>query len=450
MAGAAIMAQNMGFEVSGSDANLYPPMSLELQKNKIPYHEGYAAANLPSEATTIVLGNAISRGNVELEEVLNRRLAILSLPEFIARYVIGSRKSLVIAGTHGKTTTTALVAHVLREAGVDAGFMVGGVCENFSQSTEAGTADTFVIEGDEYDTSIFDPRSKFLSYKPTHAILNNIEFDHGDIFSGLDDVERAFARLVKILPANGALVTNADNALCRRLAEKSFAPVVTFGESADADFRLTRLETHAQSIIHYRTKGRDEKIVSPLLGKHNALNTLAALALLETQGIDCATFQRGLSSFKGVKRRLETKLNNSQYTIIEDFAHHPTAIQANILTLKEVYPTRRLVVLIEPRSNTLVRNIFQSELTHALSLADCVFVNAIYRAEKYKAEERLDTTLVVQTLNAQGTSAFLLPTDQRREFVVSKLQAHDVVCFMTNGSFGGLIDETVQALRLPD
>lgn len=444
------MAQNMGFEVSGSDANLYPPMSLELQKRKIPYHEGYAATNLPSGATTIVLGNAISRGNVELEEVLNRRLAILSLPEFIARYVIASRKSLVIAGTHGKTTTTALVAHILREAGIDAGFMVGGVCENFSQSAEVGTADTFVIEGDEYDTSIFDPRSKFLSYKPTHAILNNIEFDHGDIFSDLDDVERAFARLVKILPSNGALVTNADNTLCMRLAEKSFARVVTFGESADADLRLTMLETRAQSIIHYRKNERDEKIISPLLGKHNALNTLAALALLETQGIDRATFQRALSSFKGVKRRLETRLMSPQYTIIEDFAHHPTAIQANILTLKEVYPTRRLVVLIEPRSNTLVRNIFQSELTHALSFADCVFVNAIYRAEKYKAEERLDTTLVVQTLNDRGTSAFLLPTERRLEFVVSKLQAHDVVCFMTNGSFGGLIDQTVQALRLPD
>ncbi|MBL8035045.1 MAG: UDP-N-acetylmuramate--alanine ligase, partial [Leptospiraceae bacterium] len=238
MAGAAVMAREAGFAVGGSDQNLYPPTSDELRRAQIPFIEGYAEANLSPEPDLIVLGNAISRGNIELETALNRRMNIISLPQFIADFVIRRRQSLVIAGTHGKTTTTSLAAYTLRHSGIDAGYMVGGVCESLPATAATGTADYFVIEGDEYDTSIFDPRPKFLSYRPTHVLLNNIEFDHADIFADLAEVERAFARLIKIIPTNGLLVTNADNASCRRLAETARSRVVSFGESENADYRL--------------------------------------------------------------------------------------------------------------------------------------------------------------------------------------------------------------------
>jgi UDP-N-acetylmuramate: L-alanyl-gamma-D-glutamyl-meso-diaminopimelate ligase len=446
MAGAAQMAVELGFSVTGSDQNLYPPTSTELKSLGIPYAEGYSAGNLEYGPDLVVLGNAISRGNAELEYALSHRLDIVSLPRFIAEYVIGRRRSLVIAGTHGKTTTTSLAAHVLRHTGIDAGYMIGGVAHDFVHSAAIGTADLFVIEGDEYDTSIFDQRSKFLSYRPTHVILNNIEFDHGDIFADLQAVERTFARLIKIIPANGILVTNADNTSCMQLAKNSFAPVVTFGESATADYQLLSVTTGRTTIVRARIRDERLEFESPLYGRHNALNALACLALLESVGIDREQFAAAIRSFQGVKRRLELRLENPEVTVIEDFAHHPTAIAANLQTLREIYPTRRLVVLIEPRSNTMVRNVFQAELTDALANADVVFIDHIYRPEKYRPEERLDTELLVSSLRTRGRSAFQLPADNRVDAVKAQLLPGDVVCFMTNGSFGGLIGALVDAL----
>lgn len=446
MAGAAQMAAELGFSVRGSDQNLYPPTSTELKASEILYAEGYAAENLAYGPDLVVLGNAISRGNAELEYALSERLEILSLPQFISEYVIGRRRSLVIAGTHGKTTTTALTAHVLRQAAVDAGYMIGGVAANFPRSAAVGSADLFVIEGDEYDTSVFDHRSKFLSYRPTHVILNNIEFDHGDIFTDLPDVERTFARLVKIIPANGILVTNADSASCVRLAQKAFAPVVTFGESAAADYQLLGLQTGRNSALRARVRGENLEIQSPLLGRHNALNALASLALLESVGVGRVQFCNALQTFQGVKRRLELRFESADLTVIEDFAHHPTAIAANLQTLREIYRDRRLVVLIEPRSNTMVRNIFQQELCEALANADVVFIDSIYRAEKYRPEERLDTALLVKALATRGCFASMLPRENRLSAVREKILPGDVVCFMTNGSFGGLIGAFVDAV----
>jgi UDP-N-acetylmuramate: L-alanyl-gamma-D-glutamyl-meso-diaminopimelate ligase len=324
--------------------------------------------------------------------------------------------------------------------------MIGGVAHDFARSAAIGTADLFVIEGDEYDTSIFDQRSKFLSYRPTHVILNNIEFDHGDIFADLQAVERTFARLIKIIPANGILVTNADNTSCMQLAENSFAPVVTFGEAATADYQLLSVTTGRTTIVRARIRDERLEFESPLYGRHNALNALACLALLESVGIDREQFAAAIRSFQGVKRRLELRLENPEVTVIEDFAHHPTAIAANLQTLREIYPTRRLVVLIEPRSNTMVRNIFQAELTDALAYADVVFIDHIYRREKYRPEERLDTELLVNSLRTRGRSAFQLPADNRVDAVKAQLLPGDVVCFMTNGSFGGLIGALVDAL----
>jgi len=449
MAGAAIMARQLGFHVTGADANVYPPTSDTLKNEKIHYHEGYAAAHfeLPPTPDLVVLGNAISRGNAELEAALNRRLPIVSLPQFIADHIIRSRQSLVVSGTHGKTTTTSLVAHALRHNGVDTGFMIGGICENFPRGSDVGTADMFVIEGDEYDTSIFDKRSKFLSYRPTRVLINNVEFDHADIFADLAAVERTFANLVKIIPANGLLVANADNPSCQKLMRNAYSRVVTFGESNTADYRLLAMDTGEKSRIRFLKHGKEEILVSPLFGKHNALNTLAALALVETELPETQQMQNALDTFLGVRRRLQIKHASEHYTVLEDFAHHPTAIRANLETLRALYPKRRLVVLVEPRSNTMVRNIFQSELAQTLALADLVVIDKIYRAEKYGETERLDLKTLARDLSAENTETAFLPETDRAAFVVERIQRNDVVCFMTNGSFGGLIDATVAKLQ---
>jgi len=447
MAGAALLAHELGHSVRGSDQNVYSPTKEALKENHIHYNTEYSAKNLSYKPDLIVLGNAISRGNVELEEALNQRFRIFSLPEFIAEFVIGARQSLVIAGTHGKTTTTALVTHLLRHNGVDVGYMIGGVAENFSQSAALGSADVFVIEGDEYDTSIFDPRSKFLSYRPTRAIINNIEFDHADIFASIEEIERTFAYLVKIIPQNGALVTNMDNEICCRLATRSLAPVLTFGKSEKATYRLLQtqyIQNKMRVTLGYSQK--EENFTLPILGEHNAMNFLAALALLEQYNLSAVQIQSALDTFRSVKRRLEVRLDNKAVTIIEDFAHHPTAIEANLKILRTLYPKRRLVVLIEPRSNTMVRRFFQERLVDALSAADVIFSDDIYRKEKYSVEERLNLARLENDLKTRGKKFYLLPKESRTPFVTERLQEGDVVCFMTNGSFSGLIGDVVEKM----
>ncbi len=446
MAGAAVMAQQLGLAVSGSDQNLYSPTVDQLIRAEIPFKEAYAAANLHPAPDLVVLGNAISRGNAELEAALNLRLDILSLPEFIAGYIIGRRDSLVIAGTHGKTTTTSLVAHTLRSAGIDCGYMVGGVCESLATTAAVGSANCFVIEGDEYDTSIFDPRPKFLSYRPTHVIINNIEFDHADIFTDLAAVELAFSRLIKIIPQNGLLVTNADNESCVRLATGAKARVVTFGESGAADYRLTDFDIAERMVVRYSYAGRDFSVRTSLLGRHNALNIVAAAALLTGAGVSAEAYAAALESFRGVRRRLQIRLNTKDCTVIEDFAHHPTAIAANLETLRRLYPGRRLLVLLEPRSNTMVRSFFQQRLVAALKDADLVFIDKIYRAEKYADSDRLNLPQLKADLEKTGKAVHLLAETERARQVTERIMADDVVCFMTNGSFGGLIDETVSLL----
>lgn len=445
MAGAAVMARQLGFEVRGADANVYPPTLHELEGAAIPFRQPYAAENLSDRPDLVVLGNAISRGNVELEAALNARLEILSLPEFIARFVIKRRNSIVIAGTHGKTTTTSLVTHILRSAGIDAGYMIGGVAPDFVRSADLGTANSFVIEGDEYDTSIFDPRPKFLSYRPSHVLINNIEFDHADIFADFAAVQAAFARLVKIIPENGLLVTNADNAACMQLAATARSQVLTFGRSDSADYRLLHHDASTNRVT-FSHAGKEHTYQFALPGEHNALNLLAAIALLSAQQLPEAAFAAALQNFKGVRRRLEKRYESDSLTVIEDFAHHPTAIRANIGTLRQRYAGRRLMLLIEPRSNTMVRNIFQKELAETLALSDETLITQIYRPEKYAASERLNLGELIADIRAAGKAADELPAESRLKFLLSRIRPGDVVCFMTNGSFGGLIDETVAAL----
>ncbi len=445
MAGAAVMARQLGFRVRGADANIYPPTLNELVSAEIDFSQPYNAENLAYGPDLVVVGNAISRGNTELEAALSARLELLSLPEFLARFVIHNRRSLVVAGTHGKTTTTSLVAHILRSCGIDAGYMIGGVAPDFLRSADLGSADAFVIEGDEYDTSVFDPRPKFLSYRPSHVLINNIEFDHADIFADFAAVETAFARLVKIIPDNGLLVTNADNATCMKLARVARPKVLTFGRADGADYRLLGVNAE-NNTVRFAHAGSSYDVQFSLAGAHNALNMLAAIALVTPFNLEWAQIAAALSSFKGVKRRLEVRVDNKKVTVIEDFAHHPTAIRTNIETLRARYPRRRLLLLIEPRSNTMVRNIFQRELAEAIALADEALIAEIYRPEKYAPAERLDLVKLIAEIRAAGKKAEQLPPASRLNFLRERLQIGDVVCFMTNGSFGGLIDETAAAL----
>ncbi len=446
MAGAAVMARELGFSVRGADANLYPPTLNELIAANINFKTAYAVENLKPTPDMVVVGNAISRGNVELEAALAGRLNILSLPEFLARFVIRDRECFVIAGTHGKTTTTSLVAHLLRSAGIDTGYMIGGVAPDFERSASLGSASAFVIEGDEYDTSVFDPRPKFLSYRPFNALINNIEFDHADIFADLSAVKAAFARLVKIIPDNGLLVTNADNEACVALAAEARPEVIFFGCSESAHYRLLRTEPGAFSNITFSVNGITRQAEFALPGEHNALNLLAALALISRLKIDWPTLRNAIYSFKGVKRRLELRYDGARCTVIEDFAHHPTAIRNSIATLRARFPGRRLLLMIEPRSNTMVRNIFQRELAEALAQADETLIAEIYRPEKYAQSDRLNLAQLISDIEQSGSRAEKLPADDRLAYVNEHIHTGDVVCFMTNGSFGGLIDATVSML----
>jgi len=439
MASVAVALSNCGYNISGVDANVYPPMSAFLERNGIVYFNGYSAEHLEMlTPQKVVVGNAISRGNVELEVALNRRLKLVSMPEIVREYLIEQHTSIVVSGTHGKTTTTSLLAWLLESCGVSPGFLIGGIPENFGEGCRASTRKTngyFVIEGDEYDTAFFDKRSKFLHYRPDVAIVNNLEFDHADIFKSIDEIELSFKRFLNLVPQNGLVLLNADDARVLRLSEKLFAPVQTFGFGEAATWQARDVEY-------------------PLLGEHNVRNVLAAVSACLYLGFQPDGIQSGLSSFKSVKRRLEVVAEIGGITIIDDFAHHPTAIRETLKATRQKYPNRRLVACFEPRSNTTTRNIFQKELVECFELADVIALGKIDRPERYAPNERLDTAKIISELESQGKIGYASPAPAPENYpldIVNFLSSHlhrgDVVLTMSNGAFGNLKAHLFQTLK---
>ncbi len=444
MAPTAVALRALGHRVTGSDRAVYPPMSNVLRDNDVTYSEGYAPENLPEGADLYVVGNAISRGNPELETVLDRKLPYGSMAELLKREVIQGRRSFVVTGTHGKTTTTSLLAWLLDHAGRQPGYLIGGVPENFAAGARFNDSAFFVIEGDEYDTAYFDKRSKFVHYLPECAIVNNIEFDHADIFDDLAAILKSFRQFLNLVPRNGLVLMNGDDANVMSLRAACPAPVRTVGFGAECDERIS-VAGETPEGIRFQVNGAEFHL--PMNGDFNARNAAMGVCAARFAGLSDDAIRAGLASFKGIRRRQQVRGEAGGVTVIDDFGHHPTALRATLDGLRGRYPGRRLLALFEPRSNTSRRNVLQPQLIEALGHADLSVVAAVNDAGKIADDQRLDVETVARTVTADGHPCFHeLDTTAIVARVQKEARPGDVVIVFSNGGFDGIHDKLLAAL----
>jgi UDP-N-acetylmuramate: L-alanyl-gamma-D-glutamyl-meso-diaminopimelate ligase len=450
MASLAGMLAERGFHVTGSDAAAYPPMSDLLHSLGIPVAQPFAAENLSPTPDLVVIGNAISRGNIELEHVLDQRIPFCSLPQLLHDEFLRGKEVLVVAGTHGKTTTTSMLAWIFEVAGTQPSFLIGGIAENFGRSFQLGSGKYFILEGDEYDTAFFDKGPKFLHYFPDAIILTSVEFDHADIYKDLDAVETAFKRLVNLIPRRGRIVAfDTGESLARCLAG-AFCPVERYGASDQATWQVTNLKFDFASTRWslLRNSKLWAELEFPLAGEYNVWNASAAAALAANCGIAPEAIAGALKSFKSVKRRLEVKAEVNGITLIDDFAHHPTAIAATLRALRARYSGRRLWAILEPRSNTLRRNVLQDELAKSLAFADEVVIANVFKSESIPEGERLDVTAVATQLASSGRRARVLAdVESIVQLCAPEMRSGDVVAILSNGGFGGIYEKLPQRLK---
>ena len=444
----AAMLKARGHDVRGSDQHVYPPMSDFLRQQGITLLEGYRPENIASELDLVVIGNAISRGNVELEEVLDRKIRYCSLPEAVRDQFLWAARSIVVAGTHGKTTTTSLTGWLLTHGGADPSVLVGGIAENFDGSYRLGGGREFVIEGDEYDSAFFDKTAKFLKYLPDIAVVNNIEFDHADIYPDLDAIRLAFRRFVNLVPRRGLLLLGADNADALALAKYAHCRVETFGLNDGATWEAHDLRVSAESTaFSVRRDGVPTGAFEvPMLGAYNVRNALAAIAVGAAVGLDTDTMAEGLRKFRGVRRRMQHRGTESGVMVYDDFAHHPTAIEETLVGVRSAHPHRRIWAIFEPRSATSCRRIFQSDFARALGHADRVILPAVFRST-LPEDERLSTEGVITDLANAGVDARYIPqTDEIVRTVSREAKDGDLVIVMSNGGFDNIHQKLLDAL----
>jgi UDP-N-acetylmuramate: L-alanyl-gamma-D-glutamyl-meso-diaminopimelate ligase len=455
MASLAGMLQQQGHRVTGSDAAAYPPMSDQLREMGIAVAEPYAAVNLEPRPDLIVVGNAISRGNVELEHVLDTRIPFCSMAALLHDEFLPGRESLVVAGTHGKTTTTSMLAWIYEVASrtqpeLAPSFLIGGVAENFGASFMVRPTRPFILEGDEYDTAFFDKGPKFLHYFPDAAILTHVEFDHADIYADLEAVKTAFKRLVNLIPGRGRLVAFDGSPNVTECAAKAFCRVERYGFTATSHWRISSMRHEGASSVWTLDRGGVffAELTLPMAGEHNALNATAAAALAAGQGVPVAAIVAALATFRSVKRRLEVKAEVGGVTIIDDFAHHPTAIRETLRALRGAYAGRRLWAVLEPRSNTLRRNVFAEALVESLALADRVILAAVFKQESIPPAERLHPEEVAAALTARGVPAAVhADAEAIVAAMVPQLVPGDVVAILSNGGFGGIYERLPASLE---
>jgi UDP-N-acetylmuramate: L-alanyl-gamma-D-glutamyl-meso-diaminopimelate ligase len=450
MASLAGMLQQRGFRVTGSDAAAYPPMSDFLSSLHIPVSQPFAEKNLEPRPDLVVVGNAISRGNAELEYLLDHRIPFCSLPQLLHDEFLRGKDVLVVAGTHGKTTTTSMLSWIFESSGMQPSFLIGGIAENFGSSFQLGEGKHFILEGDEYDTAFFDKGPKFLHYFPDHVILTSVEFDHADIYKDLDAVETSFKRLVNLIPRRGNLIAFDSGESVERCIAKAFCAVNRYGSSERAEWRITNLRTGPAnttwSVLHDGKHWGDFEF--PLAGEYNVWNATAAAALAFTCGIEQKQIAEALKTFKSVKRRLEVRAEIDGITIIEDFAHHPTAISVTLKALRSRYPGARLWAILEPRSNTLRRNVFQQELAKSLSIADEIVIANVFKSDAIPEDQRLNLQSVATEIAKAGHRARIAPeVDSIVELVAQELRAGDIVAILSNGGFGGIYEKLPQRIR---
>ncbi|MCU1247469.1 MAG: UDP-N-acetylmuramate [Edaphobacter sp.] len=454
MASLAGMLQLQGHRVTGSDTAAYPPMSDLLASLGIAIREPYAERNLDPRPDLVVVGNAISRGNVELEHVLDTRIPFCSMASVLHDEFLPGRESLVVAGTHGKTTTTSILAWIYEVASREnpalaPSFLIGGVAENFGTSFMVRRTRPFLLEGDEYDTAFFDKGPKFLHYFPDALILTHVEFDHADIYADLPAVKTAFKRLVNLVPRRGRIIAFDGSENVGECVANAFCPVERYGFSADSHWRVSNLR-HEGSLTRWtvtREGAAFAEFSLPMAGEHNALNATAAAALAAGQRVPTEAIIEALATFKSVKRRLEVRAVVDGVTIIDDFAHHPTAIRETLRALRESYPDRRLWAVLEPRSNTLRRNVFELDLVESLAFADRVVLAGVFKSESIPAAERLHPEHVLDALTMRGTPASLfVDADAIVEAIAPQLRAGDVVAILSNGGFGNIYQKLPAAI----
>jgi UDP-N-acetylmuramate: L-alanyl-gamma-D-glutamyl-meso-diaminopimelate ligase len=455
MASLAGMLQARGHRVTGSDANVYPPMSTMLQSLGIEVMLGYDAAHLDPAPDCVVIGNALSRGNPEVEETLNRRLLYRSQAEVVKEEFLRGRRSLVVAGTHGKTTTTSLAAWVMERGGLNPGFLIGGIAQNFGTSFRVTDSPYFVIEGDEYDTAFFDKGPKFMHYLPELAIVGNIEFDHADIYADLAAVKLAFRRLMNLVPGRGRLIAGWDSphvrAVIAEMGQKLYTQVESFGtadgarwQARDIDFTgtMTRFRVYRDARLWVECH-------TPLIGDFNIRNCLAVIVAADAWGVAREAITDALATFQSVRRRLEVKGSARGVTVLDDFAHHPTAVRETLQALRVRYQDRRLIAVFEPRSWSSRLAVFQKDYVEALAQADYVVVASVYNPRTALEVGRvLDTQELVREIAARGRPAFCIDgADQIVRHLMPDLRPGDVVAIMSNGGFDGIHDKLLAALR---
>jgi UDP-N-acetylmuramate: L-alanyl-gamma-D-glutamyl-meso-diaminopimelate ligase len=456
MASLAGLLKAAGHTVTGSDENVYPPMSTGLQAMGIAYNQGYRPENLSPKPDIVIVGNAISRGNPELEAVLIQKLRYTSAAATIKEEFIWGHHSLAVAGTHGKTTTTSLLAWALEAAGLNPSFLIGGVAENFGTSFRLADSPYFVIEADEYDTAYFDKGPKMWHYLPDTAIVNNIEFDHADIYRDEEAYRFAFARFINLIPQNGVLIAGWDSPIARELAPKSFAPVESFAYGEGTAPPAGQPHWHARDVefsesgTRFRAFRSDEewgRLETPLAGAFNVRNVLAVIAAAEAVKADRDGVREGLRTFASVKRRMEVRGEIRGVAVIDDFAHHPTAIRETIDAIRQKYKGRRVVAVFEPRSYTAQRREFQNDYVKAFRAADEIVFAALYRPDRYTKDTALDLDQLVRDLASTGKGAKQLKdADAIVKDLSPRLRERDVVLIMSNGGFGGIHQKLLDAL----
>ncbi len=444
MGAVAAAMKRRGFMVTGSDTNVYPPMSDFLRAEGITIAEGYREENIPEGADVVVIGNAISRGNPEAEAALDRKLLYHSLPEVMKEHFLRGKRNFVVSGTHGKTTTSSMLAWLFRHAGHDPGFMIGGLPKNLGCGAHFTESDINVLEGDEYDTAFFDKRSKFLHYLPECVVINNIEFDHADIYNDVEEIKLSFRRLLNIVPRNGMAYVNGDETNCLDVVKAAPCPVTTVGFGEKNSLRIMDVK-YDESSSSFSLGG--ESYTVPMTGEFNVRNAAMAAAAARFGGLTASEIGEGITSFSGVARRQELKGEKNGIKVIDDFAHHPTAIRLAVQSMRQKYPKSRLWVLFEPRSNTTRRAVFQKELAESLALADFAVVAAIPDLHKIPENDRLDPVRLSSDIAAMGGRGRYLDGN---DAIIAEVKAHakpgDIVAVLSNGGFGGIHKRLLEEL----
>ena len=455
MASLGGMLQARGHTVTGSDENVYPPMSTMLESLGIPVLKGFDPKHIADGVDCVIVGNAIPRGNPEVEETLKRKILYRSQAETVKEEFIRGRHSLVVTGTHGKTTTTSIAAWVIDQCGLNPGFLIGGVAQNFGTSFRVTDSDYFVIEGDEYDTAYFDKGPKFMHYLPEIGIVNNIEFDHADIYRDLDAVKLAFRRFMNLVPGNGRLIVGWDNVHVRGVVEsfgdKLFTQLETFGFSSDARWQIRNADFSGSDSTFdvFCDNERWGTFRTPLLGEFNLLNCLAVIIAANAWGASASQISEALVSFKNVRRRAEIRGEASGVTVIDDFAHHPTAVRETLRALRARYGNNRLIAVFEPRSWSSRLAVFQDDYAQAFEPADYVVIAGVFDSQKVTEKGRaLDTGRLIEAISQQGKPALTLPgADDIVAHLSPQLMSGDVVAIMSNGGFGGIHDKILESLQ---